>query len=75
MSAEGDSRSVPLPGFLRGIVPREWILDRQEAKEARFWIRLVDTGEQESLELEREWIRAESLELSSILSAILRKAE
>ncbi len=48
---------------------------RKEAKESRYWLRLVDTGEDESLESERTTLIAESTELMKIFAAIMHKSQ
>jgi len=48
---------------------------RKEAKEYRFWLRLVDTGNQAELEQEREELINESQELMNIFGAILQKVK
>ncbi|HZZ82619.1 MAG TPA: four helix bundle protein [Gemmataceae bacterium] len=47
---------------------------RKEAKETRYWLRLVDTNENVELEGERQLLIQESTELMNILAAILRKS-
>jgi len=48
---------------------------RKEAKECRFWLRLVDTGKQTELEQEREQLIKESQELMNIFGAIVQKVK
>ncbi|MCX6276104.1 MAG: four helix bundle protein [Bacteroidetes bacterium] len=48
-------------------------ISRKEAKEARFFSRLVDTNEKQNLEEERNKIIQESTELMNIFGAILKK--
>jgi len=48
---------------------------RKEAKESRWWLRLLDTQEDAGLERTRAALTQEATELASILSAILRKSE
>ncbi len=48
---------------------------RKEAKESRYWLRLLDTHEDESLEVERNRLIQESTEIMLIFAAILRKSE
>ena len=48
---------------------------RKEAKESRFWLRLVDTENDEELEKERQYLVNESTELMNIFGAILRKSK
>jgi four helix bundle protein len=46
---------------------------RKEAKEARYWLRLVDTAKHPTPE--RDALVQEATELTSIFGAIVRKAE
>ena len=46
---------------------------RKEAKETRFWLKLVDTGVNIDLEKEREKLIQEATELMNIFGAIIRK--
>jgi four helix bundle protein len=48
---------------------------RKEAKESRYWLRLVDTGEDKGLEAERTTLIAESTELMKIFAAIMHKSQ
>jgi four helix bundle protein len=48
---------------------------RKEAKESRFWLRLVDTGTKPEVEKERCWLVQEATELVKIFSSILSKSE
>lgn len=48
---------------------------RKEAKESRYWLRLVDTGDLSDLERERDALIQEALELQRILSAILLRCQ
>jgi four helix bundle protein len=50
-------------------------ISRKEAKESRYWLRLVDTAENEELELERTYLIQESTELMNIFGAILQKSK
>jgi len=50
-------------------------LCRKEAKESRYWLRLVDTGADPSVEQERQQLLQESVELTKIFGAIVRKTE
>src|SRR4051794_11530227 len=50
-------------------------ISRKEAKESRYWLRLVDTGSGPAVEVERAALIQEATELTSILAAILRKLE
>lgn len=47
---------------------------RKESKETRYWLRLLDTGDDTELQRGRERLIAESDELLKILSAIFNKA-
>jgi four helix bundle protein len=47
---------------------------RKEAKESRFWLKLVDTGENQGLEKERQELISEATELMNIFGAIIRKS-
>ncbi len=47
---------------------------RKEAKESRFFLRLVNTENQDSLEATRGALAQEATELTSIFGAILRKS-
>ena len=46
---------------------------RKEAKESRYWLRLVDTGNDKDSETERGVLIKESTELMNIFGSILRK--
>jgi four helix bundle protein len=48
---------------------------RKEAKESRYWLRLVDIGDGEQLATERDELIQEALELTKIFGAIVRKRE
>ena len=48
---------------------------RRESKEGRYWLRLLDTSEEKTLEAERSELIQESTELMKIFGAILRKCE
>jgi four helix bundle protein len=48
---------------------------RKEAKESRYWLRLVDTASNPECEAERTLLIQESTELMNIFGAILRKSE
>jgi four helix bundle protein len=50
-------------------------ISRKEAKESRFWLRLVDTGNSSVLEKERAELVQEATELMNIFGSILRKSE
>lgn len=48
---------------------------RKEAKETRYWLRLLDTGPEQRVNQQRELLVEESGQLLKILSAMLRSAE
>ena len=48
-------------------------ISRKEAKESRYWLRLVDTNDQPDLESERRDLGQEATELMNIFGAILKK--
>jgi four helix bundle protein len=48
---------------------------RKEAKESRYWLKLVDTNNDSALEREREELIQEATELMNIFGSILRKSE
>lgn len=50
-------------------------ISRKEAKEARFWLKLIDTDEDSALNIERDDLIKESTELMNIFGAIVRKSE
>jgi four helix bundle protein len=50
-------------------------ISRKEAKESRYWLRLLDTVEDESLERTRGSLIQEATELMNIFGAIVRKSE
>ena len=50
-------------------------ISRKEAKESRYWLRLLDTAGRESLEETRGSLVREATELMNILGAIVRKSE
>ena len=47
---------------------------RKEAKESRFWLKLVDTNNKPELEKERKELIQEATELMNIFGSILRKS-
>ena len=49
-------------------------ISRKEAKESRYWLRLVDTGDSEDLIREQNELIAEATELMNIFGSILRKS-
>mgnify|MGYP001586069067 CR=1 FL=1 len=50
-------------------------ISRKEAKESRFWLKLVRTNNQQELEKERESLIQEATELMNIFGSIIRKSE
>src|SRR4029079_7897261 len=48
---------------------------RKEAKETAYWLRLLDTQTNQTLDVQREELVNEARELMRILSAIMRKSE
>src|SRR3989338_3642659 len=48
-------------------------ISRKEAKESRFWLRLIDISENADLDLERQRLTREANELMLIFGAIMRK--
>jgi four helix bundle protein len=49
-------------------------ISRKEAKESRYWLRLIYSDSKRDLETRRESLMQEAGELTSIFGAILRKA-
>jgi len=50
-------------------------ISRKEAKESRYWLRLVDTFDDDELEIERAYLIQESTELMNIFGSILQKSK
>ena len=48
---------------------------RKEAKESRYWLRLLDSQNDSKLDIEREDLIKESTELMNIFGAILQKSK
>jgi len=48
---------------------------RKEAKESRYWLRLIDTNNDPELEKERQALIKEATELMNIFGSIIRKSE
>jgi four helix bundle protein len=48
---------------------------RKEAKESRYWLRLIDAGDDSTVKKHRDDLAQEATELTSIFGAILRKSE
>ena len=47
---------------------------RKEAKESRYWLRLIDTNDEPEQETERKYLIKEAGELMNIFGAILQKS-
>ena len=50
-------------------------ISRKEAKESRYWLRLIDTYEEAELENERDELVTEATELMNIFGSILNKTK
>ena len=48
---------------------------RKEAKESRYWLKLIDTNNDQGLEKERQTLIKEATELMNIFGSIIRKSE
>ena len=48
---------------------------RKEAKESRYWLRLIDPGDESARENERKDLERDATELTNIFGSILRKTE
>ena len=48
---------------------------RKEAKESRYWLRLIDTNDEPEQETERKYLMKEAGELMNIFGAILQKSK
>jgi len=48
---------------------------RKEAKESRYWLRMIETNVDPKMESERKALEKETTELMNIFGAILRKSE
>ena len=48
---------------------------RKEAKEGRYWLRLIDTNDEQEHETERKYLIKEASELMNIFGAILQKSK
>ena len=48
---------------------------RKEAKESRYWLKLIDIQGEPALENDRKYLEKEATELMSIFASILRKSE
>jgi four helix bundle protein len=50
-------------------------ISRKEAQESRYWLRLLDTRENDSADKTRDALIQEATELMNIFGAIVRKSE
>jgi len=50
-------------------------ISRKEAKESRYWIKLVETSGEQKLEKDRNELTTEATELMNIFGAILQKSK
>lgn len=50
-------------------------ISRKEAKESRYWLKLIDVKNETGLEKERKELIQEATELMNIFGAIIRKSE
>ena len=50
-------------------------ISRKEAKESRYWVRLVDTFDDEESKIERAYLIQESTALMNIFGSILQKSK
>jgi len=50
-------------------------ISRKEAKETRYWLRLIESGASPELEQERSMLIQESTELLKILSSIVNNSQ
>jgi four helix bundle protein len=50
-------------------------ISRKEAKESRFWLKLIDEGNKEDLKIEKQWLINESMEFMKIFGSIITKSE
>ncbi len=50
-------------------------VSRKEAKESRYWLRLIDTDGDDLQNRERHWLIGEAMELTKIFGSILQKSE
>ena len=48
---------------------------RKESKESKYWLRLIDTNSEQSMERERKELIQEATELMKIFGSIMRKSE
>lgn len=50
-------------------------ISRKEAKESRYWLRLIDTNDDQEMGKDRNALIKEATELMNIFGAILRKSQ
>jgi len=50
-------------------------ISRKESKESKYWLMLVEIGNDKNVEKERQGLIREALELMKIFSSIMRKSE
>ena len=50
-------------------------ISRKESKESRYWLRLIDTNDEQKQEAERKYLIKEATELMKIFGAILQKSK
>ena len=50
-------------------------ISRKEAKEAQYWLRLLDLNEGQEMEKERTFLVKEAVELMMIFGSILQKSQ
>ena len=50
-------------------------ISRKEAKESRYWLRILDVNEDVGLEKDRDSLIQEATELMNIFGSIIRKSE
>lgn len=50
-------------------------ISRKEAKESRYWLRLINTNDDKELEADRKYLEKEATELMNIFGAILQKSK
>ncbi|MCE5187512.1 MAG: four helix bundle protein [Planctomycetaceae bacterium] len=48
---------------------------RKEAKESRYWLRLIDIGQDRDLGIEEQYLENEAVELTHIFGSIVTKSE
>jgi len=50
-------------------------ISRKESKESRYWLRLIDTNDEQKQEAEQKYLIKEATELMKIFGAILQKSK